>query len=204
MSAVATAPSSSARRLDPAERREQLTRVGMVILAEDGYEALSCDAVARRAGVTRNLVYHYFRGGVLDLFRAAVDLAGHDLTDRWTTDPNVPLAERRAQNFATMADHAARRTPAWAVSCLAAASADPVVRDFDDAYRARIVSAMAVNALGTHEPSDLQRAALEGYVAFAETVLNAARDRSLPMDNVVGLLQATLESALSSAGASRT
>ncbi len=197
---MATAPSPRARRLDPAERREQLTRVGMAILAEDGYEGLSCDAVARRAGVTRNLVYHYFRGGVLDLFRAAVDLAGHDLTDRWTTDPAIPLAERRARNFAAMADHAARRTPAWAVSRMAAASADPEIRRIDDAYRARVVAAMALNALGTTEPAALQRVALEGYVAFAETILDATRERQLPMDEVVGLLQATLQAALAAAG----
>jgi AcrR family transcriptional regulator len=172
----------------------------MTILAEDGYEALSCDAVARRAGVTRNLVYHYFRGGVLDLFRAAVDRAGHDLTDGWTTDPAIPLAERRAQNFAAMAGHAAQRSPAWAVSRLAASSGDPVVRELDDAYRARIVSAMALNALGTPDPPALQRAALEGYVAFAETILDAARDRGLPMDEVVALLQATLQAALAASG----
>jgi AcrR family transcriptional regulator len=196
-----TPPSSRPRRLGAHERREQLTRVAMAILTEDGYEALSCDAVAQRAGVTRNLVYHYFRGGVLDVFRAAVDVAGEDLSARWTTDPAMPLDERRAQNFAAMAGHAAARTPAWAVTRLAASSADPGVRARHRGYRDRIVAAMALNALGTVQPSPLERAALEGYIAFAETILDAARERGLPMDEVVTLLQRTLEAALLAAAA---
>jgi AcrR family transcriptional regulator len=47
-----------ARRLSPVQRREQLVRAAMGILAREGYEALSFEAVAREAEVTRNLLYH--------------------------------------------------------------------------------------------------------------------------------------------------
>lgn len=49
-----------ARRLPPAERREQLLDIALTLVVEFGYSALSMHAVARRAGVTRPVVYDSF------------------------------------------------------------------------------------------------------------------------------------------------
>jgi AcrR family transcriptional regulator len=43
-----------------AERREQLLDVTLALLAEEGFDALSVEAVARRAGVNRVVVYRSF------------------------------------------------------------------------------------------------------------------------------------------------
>lgn len=49
-----------ARRLSPTQRREQLLDVALSLVVESGYGALSMHAVARRAGVTRPVVYDSF------------------------------------------------------------------------------------------------------------------------------------------------
>lgn len=49
-----------ARRLSPTERREQLLDVALTLVVESGYGGLSMHAVARRAGVTRPVVYDSF------------------------------------------------------------------------------------------------------------------------------------------------
>ena len=54
----------TARRLPPEQRRAQLAQAALAVAAEQGYAGLSLDEVGERAGVTRNLLYHYFpRGG---------------------------------------------------------------------------------------------------------------------------------------------
>lgn len=49
-----------AKRLSPADRREQLLDVARRIVAEDGFTAVSIAAVAERGGVTRPVVYDSF------------------------------------------------------------------------------------------------------------------------------------------------
>jgi AcrR family transcriptional regulator len=56
-------PSSSSRRqrrMSGAERREQLLDVTREIVGELGFHAVSIEAVARRAGITRPVVYGHF------------------------------------------------------------------------------------------------------------------------------------------------
>ena len=50
------------RRLDPAQRREQMLDAANALFADHGYEEVSVEDIARSAGVTRGLVHHYFGG----------------------------------------------------------------------------------------------------------------------------------------------
>jgi AcrR family transcriptional regulator len=56
MTSAAFAP----RRLPAAARREQLLDVATELAVERGFHAVSVEAVARRAGITRAVVYHHF------------------------------------------------------------------------------------------------------------------------------------------------
>ncbi len=53
-------PALPGHRMPRAQRREQLLDVTLALLAEDGFDALSVEAVARRAGVNRVVVYRSF------------------------------------------------------------------------------------------------------------------------------------------------
>src|SRR5262249_31070253 len=110
IAAVATAKTTPPRRLPPEQRREQLIGVAMEIAAPEGYEGLTLDEVAARAGVTRTLVYHYFPRGRRDLFLAAVGRAGEELTGGWVTESDIPLDRKLAANFARIIDYAAEPT----------------------------------------------------------------------------------------------
>jgi AcrR family transcriptional regulator len=57
-------------------RREQLLAFGRRHFAEHGYEAMSMDAIADRAGVSKGLLYHYFgnqRGFYMETVRSVTD-----------------------------------------------------------------------------------------------------------------------------------
>ncbi len=51
---------SSATRLDADSRREQLLQAGLTLLRTTPFDQLSAVDVARAAGVSKGLVFHYF------------------------------------------------------------------------------------------------------------------------------------------------
>jgi len=59
-------------RMTGSERREQLLDVTKAIVGESGFHAVSIEAVARRAGITRPVVYGHFHdlGGLLEAMLA--------------------------------------------------------------------------------------------------------------------------------------
>src|SRR3954466_9889877 len=59
-------------RMTAAERREQLLDVTKAIVAERGFHAVSIEAVAREAGVTRPLIYGHF-GDLNGMLEALVE-----------------------------------------------------------------------------------------------------------------------------------
>ena len=70
------------QRLSAQERRDQLIQAAVEVLAQVGYQATSADTIARRAGVSKGLLWRYFTDlddlmattarWVLDLTRTAV------------------------------------------------------------------------------------------------------------------------------------
>jgi AcrR family transcriptional regulator len=58
-----------APRMPPEERREQLLDAALFLIAEKRYESVSMEAIARRAGVTKPVVYDLF-GKLGDLLEA--------------------------------------------------------------------------------------------------------------------------------------
>jgi AcrR family transcriptional regulator len=191
--------SSPPRRLPPAERREQLIDAALSIAARDGYEKLAFEAVANQAGVTRNLVYHYFPGGRQELLEAAVHRAGEQLSSDWITDPKVPLAERLATNLSRMMDHAAEPTDAWSLYRQGRGSVDPKLMEIAGQYRDKVISTISLNQLGTADPPPIVRIALDGFVAYVETVLESALGEKMPREQVIALVGGTLAATIDGA-----
>jgi len=191
--------SSPPRRMPPAERREQLIDCALAIAARDGYENLAFEAVANRAGVTRNLVYHYFPGGRPQLLQAAVHRAGEQLSSGWVTDSAVPLGERLAANLNRMMDHAAEPTDAWQLYRQGRALVDPALLEIARHYRDRVIGTIALNQLGTTEPPPIVRIALDGFLAYVETVIESAIEQDTPREQVMELVGGTMMSAMNAA-----
>ncbi len=65
-------PSQRTPRLAPEIRRRQLLDAALDVLAEGGFDAITVEAVAQRAGVTRPVVYDLF-GDLEGLMLALID-----------------------------------------------------------------------------------------------------------------------------------
>jgi AcrR family transcriptional regulator len=185
--------------MPPAQRREQLIDSALEIAAREGHENLAFEAVANRAGVTRNLVYHYFPGGRQQLLEAAVHRAGEQLSSGWVTDPGVPLGERLVSNLNRMMDHAAEPTDAWQLYRQGRSLIDPNLLEISRQYRERVIGTIALNQLGTTEPPPIVRIALDGFLAYVETVIESAIEQGTPREQVMELVAGTLMSAMNAA-----
>ena len=185
--------------MPPAQRREQLIDSALQIAAREGYENLAFEAVANRAGVTRNLVYHYFPGGRQQLLEAAVHRAGEQLSSGWVTDPGVPLGQRLASNLNRMMDHAAEPTAAWQLYRQGRGTIDPALLEIARQYRERVIGNIAMNQLGTTQPPPIVRIALDGFLAYVETVIESAIEQEMPREQVIELVSGTLMSAMNAA-----
>jgi len=187
------------KRLPPAVRREQLIDAALFIAAHEGYDNLAFEKVANRAGVTRNLVYHYFPGGRQELLEAAAHRAGEQLSSDWVTDPGVPLPERLATNLSRMMDHAEEPTEAWLLYRQGRGSVDPKLLEIMALYREKIITTISLNQLGTADPPRVVRIALDGFIAYAETVVEAALGEGLPRERVIELVGGTLAATVNGA-----
>src|SRR3954469_6802244 len=191
--------STPARRMPPAKRREQLIDVALAVAAREGYDNLAFEKVANRAGVTRNLVYHYFPGGRQQLLEAAVHRAGEQLSSGWVTDPGVPLGERLGANLERGEGHAAEPTDAWQLYRQGRSLIDPNLLEISRQYRERVIGTIALNQLGTTEPPPIVRIALDGFLAYVETVIEFAIEQGTPREQVMELVAGTLMSAMNAA-----
>jgi AcrR family transcriptional regulator len=163
------------KRLSRQARRDQLVAAAMPLLARQGPMELSLDGVARRAGVTRNLLYHYFPGGRVDLVAAAVEQAERALLGQGETGPQPLGPESIEEHVSRIFDHALAPTHAWRIHRLARGAGQPEVSQIVERSTRQVADALAALTSPGSEPSPPALLALHGYVPFAETVLDGAR-----------------------------
>jgi AcrR family transcriptional regulator len=190
------------RRMSSEARRAQLAEAAVAVVAAGGYSGLTLEAVADRAGVTRNLLYHYFPRGRIDLFLAAVERAGETLTEGWLTDTGVPIEERLAANFARFFEHALEPSDVWLAHRQGRSMNEPEVEELVERYRSIVIAAVALNHFGTERPGSFAESALRSFIDFAERALDECRERDLDRERVYRLLADTLLAVVASVKAS--
>lgn len=174
------------RRLAGVARQRQLVAAAIPVAARQGLAALSLEGVAHRAGVTRNLLYHYFPRGRADLALAVVQEA-----ERQLTSSGVGPA-----GLAGWLDHALAPTHAWRIHRLAAGAVDPELRAALAEILANRIGALSSAHLNTEHPPPLIETALRGYLGFAEAALEFGRGAGLSRSELAGLLDHMLAAAL--------
>ncbi len=191
-----------ARRLGPDERRRQLIDAAHAVFAQRPYEQVTLEEVARAAGVRRGLLYHYFPDGKPQLFAAVYEAVMLAPVGRMSIDPARPLEDKMPANFAQFLDAAEQDTPGWRIFREGRRVSDPSFAAVLERGRRAIARNVAINHLGAGEPSPLVSAALDGYVRFAEAVIDAwVDDGQLARRQVEGLLAQALVDVLGRARA---
>ena len=80
-------------RLDVDERRRRLLDLGADLFARHAYDELTMAAIAREAGISKALLYHYFPSK-RDFFVATLERAAEELRARTEPDPSKSPLEQ--------------------------------------------------------------------------------------------------------------
>ena len=172
------------------DRRAQLVQIGLELLPTTPVQELTIDEVARRAGISRSLLFHYFatkREYYTAVTRAAADLLWEHLLPRPGTPPEELVAG--------MLDRYVGWVETYRETHLAfvrgAAGGDPWVAEVYEETRERLVE-VALSALGL--PSDeARRQLVRSWFAFTETLVGQwAQEPTLSRPDLLALLSDVL------------
>lgn len=190
-------PSSPRERLDVDERRAQLVALGLELFSRRAYDEVSIDELARTAGISKGLLYHYFPTK-RDLYMAALRHAGERLlgeTDTVIEDEIAP-EERVRRGLRTYLDFVERHGGAYTALIRGGLGADGGVVAIVEETRAGFVDRiLAYVARGGARP--LVRLAVRGWIGFVEAaVLDWQVNRSVTREQLISLLSAVLLDAV--------
>lgn len=187
-------------RLTPEDRRMQLLALGVNFLADHPLDELSMDELARRAGVSRALVFHYF-DSKQGMHRAVVTTARDSLLHATAPRAELPPRERIDDTLRRFATFVREHRGTFLSLVRGAASGDPTVRFLVDESREFNAERLreAFGELGVPDTRAV-RMALRAWVSFAEEVfVSLAGDDLADDEALVAFLVSTLDAAVSAA-----
>ena len=160
-------------RLENDERRRRLLDLGARLFTEHAYDEISMSQIARAAGISKALLYHYFPSK-RDYFVATLAGGAEELRARVEPDPDLPPAQ-------------------------ALAGAVPEVRALVDGVRAATADRILEGLDAIDNPR--ARTAVRGWLWFMDgACLDWIARRDLERSELHGLLLGTLAGALVAAG----
>ena len=188
------------QRLDPGARRAQLIALGVEMLATRTLDALSVEDIARQAGISRGLLFHYFSSKQefhIEVARAAA----RELLERTAPDTSLPPVEALRGAIGAFIDYVQENPDNYKSLVRGAASGDATMRAIFDDTRARlaqrVVDVVAELGFALGAKAEL---AVHGWVALAEEctirwIDTRTVDRAALQDMLVKALPAAVLSA---------
>lgn len=166
-------PEKRAARLSPDERRAQLVAIGVDMLADRSLDELSTDDVARRAGISRGLLFHYF-DSKRDFYRSVVQRECDDFAAATEPDASLePVAWLRAF-IAGFAAYVTEHRRVYLALVRGAAGSHPAVEDIVEATRSTLARRVEEGQRRLGMPhSPLLPVATRAWMAFAEEAVTS-------------------------------
>jgi AcrR family transcriptional regulator len=186
-------------RLDVDERRRQLLELGAELFARHGYEELSMSRIAREAGISKALLYHYFPSKQA-YFAATLEQAAAELAKVTEPDPERPPVEQLSTSLDAYLGWVERHMGAYD-KLIRSVGAVPEVRDLVERVRGETAARILAGVTPGNEPTPMLRAAVRGWLWFMDgVVLDWIEHRDMDRQRLHGLLLGTLLGAVTAAG----
>lgn len=189
------------RRSAPDERRAQLVELGLRLFSERSYDELSIDDIAREAGISKGLLYHYFPSK-RDYYVEVVRRAAGELLARTDGAPHAEVSVEALRGaLDAYLDFVDQHARSFTAVMRGGVGSDAEVQTIVEAARTAIADRI-ISRLGVDAPSPLLRAALRGWIGFVEAAsLDWLARRDLPRDELRALCAHMALAALTSTGA---
>jgi AcrR family transcriptional regulator len=192
-------------RLDNDQRRAQLLAHGMEAFAERTYDEVSIDDLARAAGVSKGLLYHYFPTK-RDFYVAGLREIARELLEKTLRQPDelAPIERVRAGLDAFL-DHVTGQARAFLALMRGGIGSDPevatVIEQTRTAYADRLLEELGGSPFADLvKGNPVFRTAARGWVGFVEAAIidwltHGDVDRRQLRDLLVDMMMATLQRA---------
>jgi len=183
------------------ERRRQLLELGAELFARHSFAELSMARIAREAGISKALLYHYFPSKQ-EFFVATLHQAAEEVRRRTEPDPELSPQEALAGSLDSFLGWIDENQTAYRKLMESAGSVPEVgslIQEVRDRTSARILEGLGV---GRQAPPKL-RSAARAWLWFTDgAILDWLDHRDLSREELRDFLLGSLAGALAAAGAS--
>jgi AcrR family transcriptional regulator len=185
-------------RLDVDERRRRLLELGGELFTRHAYDELSMARIAREAGISKALLYHYFPSKQA-YFAATLEQAAAELAETVTPDPSLDPLEQLAASVDAYLAWVERHADAYA-KLIQSLGSVPEVRELVDRVRDETADRILAGIAPDGPPTPALRTAVRGWLWFMDgAVLDWLEHRDMERTELGSLLLATLLGAVSGA-----
>jgi AcrR family transcriptional regulator len=187
-------------RMQVDERRQQLLELGAELFATHSYAELSMARIAREAGISKALLYHYFPSKQ-DFFVATLQQGAEEIAKRTEPDPELPPLEALSGSLDGYLAWIDENETAYR-KLMESAGSVPEVKELIDGIR-DATSARILEGLGAGDPPPARmRAATRGWLWLMDgVILDWLEHRDLSRAEVRDFLLGSLAGCLMAAGA---
>lgn len=189
------------RRLDPAQRREQILDAANALFAERAYDEVSIEDIASSAGVTRGLVHHYF-GGRKEVYIALLERLSAVREQQIPPPAGRSARARLADSVSRWLDWTEQNRTIWLATIAHGEDiADPDIRRVVAELVRRAVALLAAHYADIAEDTPRLRYALECWTALNRAATRRWLHGEATREQTHELLASTLEHVLRTFGA---
>ena len=188
-------------RLAVDERRRRLLDLGAELFTRYAYDELSMARIAKEAGISKALLYHYFPSKEA-YFVATLEEAAAELQRRTQPDPSLEPLEQLAGSLDAYLGWVEEHTDSY-TKLIRSVGAVPEVRTLLDRVRGETAQRIIDGVRGDDPETPVLRAAVHGWLWFMDgAILDWVAHRDMDRETLRGLLLATLVGAVLAAGGS--
>src|SRR4051812_2270827 len=186
-------------RLDVDERRRRLLELGADLFTRFAYDELSMARIAKEAGISKALLYHYFPSKEA-YFVATLEKAAAELQERTRPDESLEPLEQLSGSLDAYLGWVEDYTESYA-KMIRSAGAVPEVRAMLDRVRGETARRIVDGVRGEGPATPLLRTAVNGWLWFMDgAILDWVEHRDVDRRTLHGLLLGTLLGAVLTAG----
>jgi AcrR family transcriptional regulator len=189
------------RRLDVDERRRRLLELGADLFTRFAYDELSMSRIAREAGISKALLYHYFPSKEA-YFLATLEKAAAELEERTRPDESLEPLEQLSGSLDAYLGWVEEYEDSY-TKMIRSAGVVPEVRQMLDRVRGDTAQRIMDGISGDKPATPVLRAAVTGWLWFMDgAILDWVEHRDIDRQTLHGLLLGTLLGAVLTAGES--
>lgn len=173
-------------RLSPDARRRQLVELGMRMLATCSLEELSVEEVARSAGISRGLFFHYF-ASKQDFYLAVLEATAADLLARTAPDTTLPPLDALRATINAFIDFVSENPDGYVALLRGAPSGDADQRAVLDATRTAMAQRLLHYGQLPRTP-EIELVAYGWHAYSEEVIVRWLSERSVAREALVTML----------------